>query len=156
MTAREGALIALLTGVAVPFGAWFLVGQPVLEGRAAARAALAEARAEAAWVEGRHAAFVASASASAPGSDTAARPDAIGLELVDAMLEKGGLRGAVGLLEEGEQEAVRLRLEDAPFEDVGRLLDRLERGSGYAVTTLRIEPLGGAGRVTAALELAPR
>ena len=154
MTAREGALIALLTGVAVPFGAWFLVGQPMLEGRAAARAAFAEARAEAAWVEGRHAAFVASASA--PGSDAAARPDAIGLELVDAMLEEGGLRGAVGLLEEGEREAVRLRLEDAPFEDVGRLLDRLERGSGYAVTTLRIEPLGGAGRVTAALELAPR
>ena len=70
------------------------------------------------------------------------------LSLVDASAKRNGLGGALKQVKP-EGEGVRLRFEQAAFDDMVRWLGRLGSEQGIGVTTLTLERLPASGQVNA-------
>ncbi len=74
------------------------------------------------------------------------------LSLVDSSAKKNGLGGALKQVKP-EGEGVRLRFEQAGFDDMVRWLGRLGSEQGVGVTTLTLERLPEVGKVNATVVL---
>ena len=74
------------------------------------------------------------------------------LSLVDASAKRNGLGGALKQVKP-EGSGVRLRLEQAAFDDMVRWLGRLGSEQGVGVTTLTMERLPASGQVNATVVL---
>lgn len=74
------------------------------------------------------------------------------LSLVDASAKKNGLGGALKQVKP-EASGVRLRFEQASFDDMVRWLGRLGSEQGVGVTSLTLERLPEAGQVNATVVL---
>ncbi len=74
------------------------------------------------------------------------------LSLVDSSAKKNGLGGALKQVKP-EGEGVRLRFEQAGFDDMVRWLGRLGSEQGLGVTTLTLERLPEVGKVNATVVL---
>lgn len=146
LSRRERGLIAVLVLAVLPAAAWFGAAAPLLERRAAARAALEAAEAERAWLAARLA-----EAAALP--DPAAGPAPEGLAGLEARLAAAGLDGA-RLADAGEG-AVWLVLERAPFGVLMAWIEAVEAGAGYRLAGLELTATGEPGQVAAEVRLVP-
>lgn len=85
------------------------------------------------------------------GGDKSSRGGSL-LSLVDASAKKNGLGGALKQVKP-ESSGVRLRFEQASFDDMVRWLGRLGSEQGVGVTSLTLERLPEAGQVNATVVL---
>lgn len=75
------------------------------------------------------------------------------LSLVDQTAKRGGLGQAVKRVEPDGQEAVRVWLEQASFDDMMRWLLKIEQSNGITVKSITIDRQEQQGRVNARLSL---
>jgi len=152
---RERLLIAALAILVVPLALWFLAVVPLLDQRAQARSALAEAQATRAWYLARQAEIVA---LPAPGG--AAVPEVavapVGLGGIEARLIDADLRDHVGVLTNVQGGSVTLALDSVGFGELMAWIDGIEADAGYRLSALRLVRGRGPGQVDAELRLDPR
>lgn len=148
---RERWLLALLVVVALPVAVgigWLL---PLAERRAAAEAALQEARAVTGWVSARAAdqALLAPVQRSGP-------TDPIGLSGLEQSLISARLRPLLSELANRTGGGVALRFDKVPFGDLVRWLSASDPGWGYDIADFRILRSDDPGVVSAELRLIPQ
>lgn len=149
---RERVLLALLALVGLPAAVWLALFEPLLERREAARAALAAAEDQRAWILARRAEMAALPPA--PGSrDGSGRPPE-GLAALEARLAAAGLdpMGTAQLADAGEG-AVTLRLGGVAFVELMAWLETLEAETGWRLVAATLVAAETPGSVEADLRL---
>ncbi|MCB1396384.1 MAG: type II secretion system protein M [Rhodobacter sp.] len=152
---RERLLIAALAILVVPLALWFLAVVPLMEQRAQARSALAEAQATRAWYLARQddiAALPVPGTVAAPAAAVAP----VGLGGIEARLIDAGLRDQVGVLTNVQGGSVTLALDTVGFGDLMAWIDGIEAEAGYRLSALRLVRGTGPGVVDAELRLDPQ
>lgn len=151
---RERLLLLLLCVLGVPLALYFLAAEPLLNARAAATSAAAEASAMRDWVARQ----VAALPADTPDAAVAEAPGApIGLSGLESSLIEAGLRDRVAQLSNAQGGAVDLEFDAVPFEALIAWLhdiSGISGGWGYDVAGFRIVR-GAPGLVTAGFTLEP-
>lgn len=142
---RERRLLALLALVGVPLAWWLALAEPLIAARERARAELAAAQDQAAWVAARLA-EAAALPAPPPG------PAPEGLAALESRLARAGL--AARLADAGAG-AVVLTLPQASFGALMDWLAQVEAEAGYRLTALRLTPADAPGEVAAEARLEP-
>lgn len=152
LTGRERGLLLLLVAVILPVALWFIVAEPLIEGRERAKGRLADARDLHAWVLVRDAEWSARSS-DAPVARAPAAP--VGLSGLEAALTAAGLRQSVAALENARDGGIVLKLDDVPFVELGAFMERAETELGYDLDNIRLTRGESAGSVAADLALKP-
>lgn len=147
---RERLLLGLLVALVLPAAIWLGGLAPLFERRAAAEAALAEARALDAWVAAR----AGEMAALGPVTE-AAQGAPIGSAGLEQSLIAAGLRPAVSDLAGDGAGAVTLRFEAVEFRALMVWLTASDPGWGYVIERLRLRAGDRPGLVRADLALRP-
>lgn len=148
---RERWLLGLLVVVVLPAALWLGVLAPLAERRAAAEAALAEARALQGWVADR----AADMAALGPAPATTGARAPIGSAGLEQSLIVAGLRRAVSDLAGDGTGAVTLRFDAVDFRKLVVWMSGAEADWGYAIARLRLRATDRPGQVAADLDLVP-
>ncbi|GAB4276919.1 MAG: hypothetical protein Kow0013_30400 [Pararhodobacter sp.] len=151
---RERVLIAVLVLAVLPLAAAFLIGAPLLDRRAAARAERTEAEVTRAWYVARLPDIAALPPVGAPAGTPGIAP--VGLGGIEARLIESGFRDAVVQLANAQGDRVALSLEGVAFEGLMPWLEAIEASAGYRVLALQITRAEEPGLVNADLQLEPR
>ncbi|MGP6086816.1 type II secretion system protein GspM [Antarctobacter jejuensis] len=149
LTGRERALLLLMALVLLAGLAAGLLW-PLADRRAAAEAALAEARALETWVAARSEEAALLRAASGPGP---AAP--IGLAAVQRSLAQAGLSDSVETLSAFRGDGIEMRLEAVSFDRLIAWLTQVQPVWGYGFAGFRIEKGPEPGLVNARFELMP-
>lgn len=149
LTGRERVLLLLMTLV-LACGAAAGLLWPLQERRAAAQAALTEARALDAWITARVEDADLLRSASGPGPTAP-----IGLAAVQRSLEGAGLIQTVSTLSVRRGDGIEMRFEAVSFDRMIAWLSQVEPLWGYRFAAFRIERGPEEGLVTAVIEVVP-
>lgn len=149
LSARERLLLLLMAlVVAAGVGAGLL--WPLVDRRAEAERALAEARALSRWVDARAEEMALLRSATGPGPS-----EPIGLAAVQRSLEGAGLIEKVATLSARRGGGIELRLEAVAFDRLIGWVTQVEPVWGYRFAEFRIERGAEEGLVTAQFEIVP-
>jgi general secretion pathway protein M len=139
---------AVLLAVLLPY---WLVWQPLTERAASLERSVAAQHADLAWMQAA-AERVRGLQAAAPATP-AARGGQSPLAIIDRTAREGPLVGTVRRVQPEGAGAVRVWLEDAPFDDLVLWLGTLETRYGLRVTSLVVDRQPAEGRVHARLSL---
>lgn len=145
---REQRTLLLGALVALPLLIYALFVDPFAQELERLRQGVADNRELLAWMEQSASRVKASRSSGAAGS----RQGGSLLSLVDSSAKKNGLGGALKQVTP-EGKGVRLRLEQAGFDEMVRWLGWLGGERGVAVSSLTLERLAGSGLVNATVVL---
>lgn len=148
---RERLLVGLLVGLVLPAALWISQGEPLLARRAAAFAALEEARALDTWVAAREAEALALAALGDVGPRAA-----IGLSALEQSLIAAGLRNLVTDLSNRGAGGIELSFDAVEFEALVAWLSESDPGWGYDIADVRITRGEEPGIVSADLRLEPQ
>ncbi|WP_417207599.1 type II secretion system protein GspM [Antarctobacter sp.] len=150
LTGRERALL-LVMALVLACGAAAGLLWPLVERRAAAQAALDEARAVDVWVAARVADMQVLRSATGPGPTAP-----IGLAAVQRSLEGAGLSKNVASLSARRGDGIEMRFEAVSFDRLITWLTQVEPLWGYRFAAFRIERGAEEGLVAAVIEVVPQ
>lgn len=152
LSGRERALLLALVVVAVPLAIAFGLAAPLIEARADARRAAAEAEALRDWVAAR-VAELPPEGLQEERPETAT-PDPIGLSGLEQGIVSAGLRGQLSRLEARTDGGVDLEFDAVEFDALIGWLHDTAPNWGYAIAAYRIER-GDPGLASAAFTLEP-
>ncbi|MCG8433244.1 MAG: type II secretion system protein M [Gammaproteobacteria bacterium] len=148
---RERLILVLGTVfVLITFG-YLGVVEPVAKSHASLEQRVTAKRSLLSWMN-NSATEIISLRRSTPA--TANRSGGSLLAIVDNAARSAGLSSAVRRIDQDGDDAVRVRLEAAPFDDVLMWLDNLKRQYGVIVSLLNIDKNDAAGTINATLTLA--
>ena len=155
LSRRERWLLAVLALVVLPAGLVYGVALPLTERRAAAREAVAEARATELWVADQAVTYATLKRDAGEGRKTSRATDPIGISGIEASLRAAGLRTAASELANSADGGITLRFDEVRFTALAEWLSAQADGWGYDLAGFTFERGAREDVVAADLRLVP-
>lgn len=155
LSRRERWLLAVLTLVVLPVGLIYGVALPLTEQRAAARAAVAEARATELWVADQAVTYATLRRDAGEGRVTTRATDPIGISGIEASLREADLRRAASELANSADGGITLRFDEVRFTVLAEWLGAQADTWGYELAGFTFERGKREDVVAADLRLVP-